>query len=89
MFYFNCSGIIGCVLLSYCALPQVIKTWKTKSVGDLSFYFLLVWFLGDLLMGIYILSDIKWPLVINYFLNGFFSGYLLFAKWKYKGKNNE
>jgi len=84
MFYFNISGIVGCFLLSCCAVPQVIKTWRTKSVGDLSFYFLLVWFFGDILTGVYVLSDIKWPLFINYFLNGLFVGYLLFAKWKYE-----
>ena len=84
MFYFNSIGVLGCALLSCCAFPQVIKTWRTKSVDDLSFYFLLIWFFGDVLTGVYVLADIKWPLLINYILNGIFTGYLLYAKWRYK-----
>jgi len=77
-------GILGCVMLSCCALPQVIKTWGTKSVDDLSWWFLLIWFVGDLLLGVYVLADFKWPLTINYGANGVFTGYLIYAKWRYK-----
>ena len=77
-------GSVACLLLSICGLPQVIKTWRTKSVKDLSWGFLLIWFTGDILMGIYVLFNIQWPLLINYIVNGILVGYLLFAKIKYK-----
>ena len=76
-------GWIACILLSCCGLPQVIKTWITQKAGDISWWFLLIWFTGDLLMGFYVLYDFKWPLFINYLMNGVFVGYLLYAKWRY------
>ncbi len=41
----NIIGYIAAFLSIFCLLPQVIKTWKTKSTGDIS---LAMYILGSL-----------------------------------------
>jgi uncharacterized protein with PQ loop repeat len=41
-------GWLGAFLFAICAVPQVVKTWKTKKAGDLSWLFLLLWLFGEL-----------------------------------------
>ena len=68
-------GWLGASILSICAVPQVVKTWKTKSAGDLSWLFLWFWFWGEILTLIYIvIGDFKIgvfhiPLYLNYVFN--------------------
>lgn len=42
----NFIGWVGSVLFALCALPQAVKTWKTKKADDLSLLFLIFWMLG-------------------------------------------
>ena len=77
-------GWLGSILFSICALPQVWKTWKTKSAGDLSWLFLLAWFGGELFTAIYVLADPKLPLLTNYAVNGACVVYLIWAKYAYR-----
>jgi len=39
-------GWIGNILFAICGIPQVIKTYRSKSVKDLSLLFLWLWFEG-------------------------------------------
>jgi len=81
-------GWIGAFLFAVCAIPQVIKTWKTKSAKDLSWLFLLFWFFGEILTLTYIIIDdillTHYPLYLNYILNIILLFYLLYAKKYYK-----
>jgi uncharacterized protein with PQ loop repeat len=83
-------GWIGSVLLAICAVPQVLKTWKTKKADDLSWLFLIFWLLGEALTLSYIIySDIlikyaHYPLYLNYMLNIILVFYLVYAKIVYK-----
>jgi MtN3 and saliva related transmembrane protein len=85
-------GWIGAFLFAICAVPQVVKTWKTKSAGDLSWLFLLFWLLGELLTLFYILVDdylesiTHFPLYINYAFNTVLVLYLVYAKLKFRGR---
>ncbi|MDP3966470.1 MAG: PQ-loop domain-containing transporter [archaeon] len=83
-------GWVGAFLFAICALPQVIKTWKSKKADDLSLLFLLFWLLGEFLTFAYIiLDDIQegvnhFPLYVNYFFNIILVLYLIYAKKYYK-----
>jgi uncharacterized protein with PQ loop repeat len=83
-------GWIGAFLFAICAVPQVVKTWKTKKAGDLSMLFLVFWLFGELLTFTYIIIDdvlleiTHFPLYLNYFFNTLLVLYLIYAKRYYK-----
>ena len=85
-------GWFGAFLFSVCAIPQVLKTMKTREADDLSICFLLMWFFGEIFTLIYILIDdsllliTHYPLYVNYVANIVMITYLLWAKKKYSKK---
>jgi len=85
-------GWIGNILFAICGIPQVIKTFRSKSVKDLSVWFLWMWFAGELLTFIYIvIGDIEtnhqhFPLYFNYLVNILMACFLLYAKFVYPQK---
>ena len=85
-------GWTGNILFAICGIPQVIKTYRSKSAKDLSLLFLWLWFVGELLTFIYIVvgdleTDIfHYPLYFNYIVNIFMVCFLLYAKYIYPGK---
>lgn len=83
MFTYIC-GWIGSILLALCGLPQLIKTLKTRRVNDFSGLFLLMWFLGEVLTLIYILSQpfFQLPLLANYCINIIITATLINYKFK-------
>ena len=87
-------GWVGALLFSISAIPQVIKTIKTKEADDLSVCFLFLWFFGEVCTLIYLLIDdsllsiTHYPLYINYIANIIMISYLLWAKKKYSGNRS-
>ena len=85
-------GWIGNILFAVCAIPQVIKTFRTKRTKDLSVLFLWLWFTGELLTFIYIVvGDIESkmvhpPLYFNYLVNIVLASFLVYAKYVYPKK---
>ena len=85
-------GWIGNILFAICGIPQVIKTYQTKSAKDLSVLFLWLWFAGELLTFIYIvIGDLEtktahFPLYFNYAVNIFMACFLIYAKYVYPRK---
>lgn len=75
-------GWIGTILLALCGLPQVIRTYKTGQTHDLSWSFLFMWWVGELLTFIYVIYNdhTQLPLLMNYGLNIILVFYLLFMK---------
>lgn len=79
-------GWIGAFLFAVCAVPQVVKTWRSRSAGDLSWLFLLFWFFGEVLTLVYIITDdilesiTHYPLYLNYMFNTVLVVYLIYAK---------
>jgi len=65
-------GWISAVLFACCGIPEVLIALKTGDSG-LSWWFLGMWFWGEVLAIIYVLGKshaIKlWPLFFNYGLN--------------------
>lgn len=85
-------GWIGNILFAICGIPQVIKTFRTKSAKDLSLLFLWLWLAGEVLTFIYIfIGDLETgtlhlPLYFNYVVNIFMACFLVYAKFFYSKK---
>lgn len=85
-------GWIGSILLTFCVVPQVVKTYRTKLAGDFSFSSLTMWLFGEVFAFIYLFNDgyqschFQYPLLTNYFLNMFLATYMLYAKFNYGEK---
>jgi uncharacterized protein with PQ loop repeat len=85
-------GWIGNILFAVCGVPQVIKTFRSKSAKDLSILFLWLWLAGELLTLIYIFTDdletgaLHIPLYFNYVVNIFMACFLIYAKYVYPKK---
>ena len=65
-------GWFSALLLACCGIPEVIISLTTGESG-LSWYFLLMWFFGEIGALIYVIGKSKevklWPLLFNYGLN--------------------
>lgn len=65
-------GWIGSLLLSLCAIPELVRAVITGN-SPLTWTFLLLWFSGEVVTLIYtIFKSIKiklWPLLFNYGIN--------------------
>jgi MtN3 and saliva related transmembrane protein len=57
-------GIIGGFTISFSLLPQVIKTWMTKSADDISYAYQGVYILGCTLVNTYAVSENLWPVFV-------------------------
>lgn len=63
-------GWMGAICFAFCALPQAIQSFRTKSSQGINGYFLLLWVVGEVLTLIYILgTTVQLPLVFNYVFN--------------------
>lgn len=76
-------GIVAGMLTTISFLPQVIKTWKSKSADDLSLSMFLIFFSGVALWLIYgiIIGDL--PIILANSLTLVLSGTILYFKLKY------
>ena len=87
-------GWIGSLLLSFCGLPQAIKSYRTKRADDLSWLFLGMWGFGEFFTCIYVVQsniisgEFQYPLIFNYVLNFIIICYLFYVKVNYKGEKN-
>jgi len=77
----NILGLIGSILLTFCGLPELIRTIQDKRC-HLGWGFVLMWFFGELFCFIYVLELKEIPLIMNYTFNLFISGTMLFFKIK-------
>lgn len=75
-------GLIGSLLLSFCALPELLRTVKEKKCY-LGWGFLSMWFSGEIFCFFYVLSLMDFPLILNYSLNIVAISIMLFYKIKY------
>lgn len=77
-------GWIGSILLAFCGLPQAIESYRTKNSDGLTWSFLLMWGMGEIMTIIYILPKWHWPLIFNYTANLIFISIILYYKIKPK-----
>jgi MtN3 and saliva related transmembrane protein len=77
-------GTIGSTLTTSSLLPQVIKLWKTKSVGDLSFLTYLSLTSGCFLWIVYGIMLKQPPIYIANIITFILSATVLFLKIKHR-----
>lgn len=73
-------GWLGSILLAFCGLPQAIESYKTKSSEGLTWGFISMWFIGEILTIIYILPQMVLPLIFNYTANIIFLSVIIYFK---------
>jgi uncharacterized protein with PQ loop repeat len=63
-------GWVGGVLFAFCGLPQAIHSWKMKNSDGMTYTFILMWGMGEVLTLIYVMqkADVA-PLLFNYIAN--------------------
>ena len=64
----NNIGLLGSLLLTFCGVPELIRTLKNRRC-DIGWGFLLMWFFGELLCLFYGMDLKEIPLLINYSSN--------------------
>lgn len=80
-------GIIGSILLGCCAAPEAIYS-HIKGRNDNSWTFLLMWFIGEICILIYVIPKKDIPLIFNYGLNIIFISIIVWYKlYPRVGKN--
>ena len=78
-------GYFAGFLTTVSLIPQVIKTWKTKSANDFSLAMLLTWWSGIVCWIIYgVLVDAK-PIILWNLGTLFLAGSILIMKLKFEG----
>lgn len=58
------AGHLGSILSSITFMPQVYKTWKSKSAGDLSMLMMSIVFISTIVWLIYGIGNNLWPVII-------------------------
>jgi MtN3 and saliva related transmembrane protein len=78
-------GIIAGICTTLAFLPQAVKTWKSRSAGDLSLGTFMLLVVGLILWLIYGFIIYNWPIILT---NGFtlmIAGSILYFKFRYPG----
>jgi MtN3 and saliva related transmembrane protein len=82
-------GLIAGVLTTIAYLPQLIKTWKTKSAHDLSWSMLIVLCAGIVLWLVYGFYERDIPIIAANIVTFIFAGMILMLKIRYKSTPSE
>lgn len=86
MNYIDLVGYLGSFLTSITFIPQVYKTWKTKSVGDLSLTMMLIVVTSCIVWLVYAIALMLWPVIIANGIIGILSLMLVYFKFAYQKK---
>jgi MtN3 and saliva related transmembrane protein len=79
-------GLVAGACTSLAAVPQLIKTWKTKEVENISMKMFLLYVVGMSLWLTYGIIRSDTPIVVTNAIALTFHGMMLFFKLKYKNK---
>ena len=82
-------GTIGALTICISAVPQVIKTYITKSSGDLSILYLSILMLGMILLQIYSISIHDFVFIFGNTLSMIMTGLLIVMWFKYQKNNSD
>jgi MtN3 and saliva related transmembrane protein len=76
----NIIGILAGCLTTLSFLPQVIKTWKSRSTRDISLTMFAAFTLGVALWLVYGLLILSWPVIVSNVVTLGLAGIILFLK---------
>ena len=83
---FTFIGYVAASLTTFCFLPQLIHTVKTKSVGDLHIGALILFDIGLSLWLVYGIYLHSWPMILANSVSLGFQLVLLSLKLRYRAK---
>lgn len=69
-------------MLALCGLPQAIRSYIDGHSDGISWGFVLTWFMGCILMLIYVFPSGSMPLIVDYMLNICFTTIIIYYKVK-------
>lgn len=84
MNYIDLLGFLAGCLTTSAFVPQVIRTWKTKSTHDLSLGMWIAFCIGVLCWLVYGFILEASPIIFTNFVTLFLAGTILFLKIRYK-----
>ncbi len=74
-------GYLGGFCFAFSALPQTVKTIRTRRADDLSWGLLGMWSIGEIAMLVYERTTLhSWPLFWNYAINLLFLVPIIYIK---------
>jgi MtN3 and saliva related transmembrane protein len=82
-------GLTGSILSSITFMPQVYQTWKTKSVGDLNLFMMLIVFISTIIWLVYGIGKLLVPVIICNGVICFLSVLLISFKIRYTKKGDQ
>jgi len=82
--WYDYFGYFGSFLSSITFIPQVYKAWKTKSVGDLSIWMMLIVVLSTIVWLIYAFAISSGPVIVANTIVLFLSLLLIYFKYTFK-----
>ncbi|KAB8318981.1 hypothetical protein SD81_008580 [Tolypothrix campylonemoides VB511288] len=77
-------GLVAATLTTFSFLPQMIKTWQTKSAKDVSYAMLITFNTGVFLWLMYGISLRALPIIVANAITLFFNLIILWLKIKYR-----
>ncbi len=77
-------GFLAAILSTFSFLPQVIKTWRSKSAKDLSLGMYLLVSSSVLMWLIYGILQVDWPIILANIVTLSLSLVILYFKIRYK-----
>ncbi len=84
MNYIDLVGYLGSFLSCITFIPQVYKTWQTRSVEDLSLTMMLIVLTSTVVWLVYAFALMLWPVIICNCIIFVLSGLLIYFKFAYK-----
>ena len=84
MDFITILGLVAATLTTFSFVPQMLKTWRSKSAKDVSFVMLITFNLGIFLWLIYGISLNALPIILANSITLFFNLIILWLKVKYK-----
>ncbi|NJN41526.1 MAG: hypothetical protein HC811_04075 [Flammeovirgaceae bacterium] len=79
-------GHFGALLSSITFIPQVYRTWQTRSAGDLSLLMLFIVFTSTIVWLVYGFALTLWPVIVANSIIFLLSALLIIFKFRY-GRN--
>ena len=81
---FEILGTVGSLILCASAIPQIVKTYRTKSSGDLSILYLITLIFGLMLLMVYSIYVRDFVFIFGNTLAISSTGVMIFLWFKYK-----
>lgn len=84
MDWIELTGLTGAFLSSITFIPQVYKTWRSRSAGDLSLAMILIVFTSTLVWLVYGIKLMLWPVILCNAVICLLSALLIYFKLTFK-----